>query len=280
MPELKAYAKVNWSLNVKDRRDDGFHEIESLMQKISLHDSLSITPSRETEVSTDADIPLKDNLVFKAAEALKRDMGVRSGAAIALTKRIPIEAGLGGGSSDAASTLIGLCSIWKIPPEDGSVMRIATEVGSDVPFFMNGPAAVVSGRGERVESVELKKSYPIVLVKPPVGVSTAWAYKNIRRRHDARPPDNAGLIAALNSGDTGRIADLARNDLELGVSVVHSVIRSIREELLSAGAFASLMTGSGSAVFGVFENRFKASRAALKLKKKSNYFVEEAETII
>jgi 4-diphosphocytidyl-2-C-methyl-D-erythritol kinase len=280
MPEHKAYAKINWSLSVKSPRDDGFHEIESLIQKVSLHDTLSIFPSRELEVSTNADIPLMDNLVFKAAEALRKERGVRGGVSIGLEKRIPMEAGLGGGSSDAAATLMGLCALWKIPPDDDAVKRIASDLGSDVPFFMGGPAAVVSGRGEKVEEVRIERTYPLLIVKPPVGVSTGWAYKNIRRRHDARPPDTAGLIAAINSGDKERITELARNDLELGVSVVHSVIRHIREELLSAGAFASLMTGSGSTVFGVFENRFKASRAALKMQKKSNYFVEEAETLL
>lgn len=261
MLTLHAPAKINWFLLVLGKRNDGYHDIQSLIQCVSLHDILTFEEAGSVEVITDAPIAEKENLVYRAAVLLKNAAGIKKGARITLRKEIPLAAGLGGGSSDAACALRGLCRLWDISMPEERLFEIAASLGSDVPFFMGGAPAIVGGRGENVAPVELKRKWSLLLVKPPVGVSAGWAYSGTGE--PAKTALDAGLFTrALDSGDLASLRAMMQNDLEHPVFKRYPEVEEIKKTLIENGALASLMSGSGPTVFGVFENREKAERAS------------------
>lgn len=269
MITIKAPAKINWFLSVMGRRSDGYHDIVSLMQCVSLYDSLTVDYSDNMEIVTEAGIRTEDNLVYKAAMLMKEETGMRSCARITLKKEIPIAAGLGGGSSDAAFTLAGLNRLWDLKLSERELAGLGEKIGSDVPFFFHGPISVVEGRGEIVSPADIKRSYPALLVKPPVKVSTAWGYAEMDRlpsRKAARQGEeltkkgnNIKLFChALGSGDFTLLTSLHGNDFESLLVRKYPVIGEIKTRLMEKGALFSAMSGSGPTVFGVFESERKA----------------------
>lgn len=263
---LRAPAKINWFLKIVGKRDDGFHNIISLMQCINLYDSLVIDHADSIDIATDPDIPLYDNIVYKTVNILKKHTHCTKGARIQLKKKIPVGAGLGGGSSDAAYALSGLNTLWGLQLSQEELNAIGAEIGSDVPFFLNGPSALVEGRGEKVTPLKIQSSVMLLLVKPPVSVSTAWAYTSFDKFHSdkltKKPFDIKLFCQALNRKDFASLGKMLDNDLEEVVAERYPVIRQIRQKLTGAGAVISGMSGSGSTVFGVFENKDKADAAA------------------
>jgi 4-diphosphocytidyl-2-C-methyl-D-erythritol kinase len=257
MLTLKAPAKINWFLHVLGKREDGYHEIESLLQRISLYDILTFEHSETIEVVTEANIPLADNLVFKAATALREDSGYQHGARITLDKNIPLAAGLGGGSSDAAAALAGLNKMWGTDFSNEELSEMAASIGSDIPFFLNGATAIIEGRGERVIPVEVKKTSTLLLLKPPFGVPAGWAYSNVVEP-TGKSTDIKSFIELIDYGDYKFLGDYGRNDLEDPVSRRHPEIMEMKEALYNAGAEFCVMSGSGPTVFGVFGDRGKA----------------------
>jgi 4-diphosphocytidyl-2-C-methyl-D-erythritol kinase len=261
---LKAPAKINWFLHITGRRDDGYHNISSLFQCVDLYDDLSFTDSEDIELVSDLDLPIEENLVYRAACLLRKLTSSSKGARIALSKNIPHGAGLGGGSSDAASALKGLNMIWKLGLSGSELSSVAAEIGSDVPFFLKGPSALAEGRGERLQPLKVLPSVDLLIVKPDVSVSTAWAYSS----YDAsgkltkKAIDIKLFIQAFNRRDFTFLRSLIENDLEKVVAERYPVVGRIKSELVRTGAVISAMTGSGSAVFGVFEDRKKAEEAA------------------
>jgi len=260
MLTLKAPAKINWFLHVRGKRKDGYHNIESLLQRISLYDVLTFEGSTTIEVMTEADIPPYENLVYKAAVALKEDSGYRHGAKITLTKNIPLAAGLGGGSSDAAATLVGLNRLWNTDVPDKELSKIAASIGSDIPFFLNGTAAFVEGRGEIINSIEIKRTATLLLLKPPFGVPAGWAYNNVLEP-SVTSSDLKTFVKLLDYEDYGPLYSCAGNDLEVPVSQRYPEIREMKEALYRNGAEFCAMSGSGPTVFGVFNNAKKAKAA-------------------
>lgn len=277
---LNAPAKINWFLNVLGRRDDGYHDIVSLMQRVTLYDSLSFERSDRLEVMTDADIPATDNLVYRAAILLKETFGITAGARIILKKEIAMSAGLGGGSSDAACTLKGLNRLWDLDLTDKELMDIGARIGSDVSFFFNGSAAVIKGRGDIVEPARVEKSHALLLVKPPIDISAAWAYmENDKTGHRGltKGRNNIKLFCqALEESDFTLLSSMLSNDLEPCVVSRYPVVGEIKDDLLKTGARLSAMSGSGSAVFGVFDSDQDAATAGEKL---SNYWCKVAKTV-
>lgn len=298
---LKAPAKINWFLIVNGLRKDGYHEIISLMQMVSVYDEISFEESEGIEIIKDTDkipasqlsnkaknlldaIPLKDNLIYKTVNLLKiffsrhiRSQGVR----IRLKKDIPIAAGLGGGSSDAATTIIGLNKLWGLNLSLEDMMSMGARIGSDVPFFLGSSAAIVRGRGEDVYSVKLKQSYPLLLVKPPVRVETRWAYSEfdkITKGKKGYDPDYPSLFVNILNNGAIDIHSLARNDLEDIVIRRFPEIGEIKDTLKRLGAFFSIMSGSGPTVTGIFDSIEKA-RQAMNVFPKS-YWCRLAETVI
>ena len=276
---VKTPAKINWFLNIIGVRDDGYHAIESLMQCVSLYDTLEFHQASALSVESDLAIPLNDNLVYRAASLLKNQGSYRNGAAIRLKKKIPAGAGLGGGSSDAACTLSSLNSLWGLGLTSKDLYALASQIGSDVPFFLNGPSAFVEGRGEHMTPIAMRSSVILLLVKPPQSVSTAWAYSDFDRRagrKESASPNKAGrkseltkkpvdiklFCQALEEKDFTFLDRLIVNDLEEPVFEHYPAVREIRQRLKEMGASVSSMSGSGSAVFGVFADSEKADKAA------------------
>lgn len=268
MLALEAPAKINWFLNILGKREDGYHHIVSLMQCISLSDSLVLEDSSAVEVVTGADIPGEENLVYKAAQLMKARTGNVSGVRITLHKEIPLAAGLGGGSSDAAATLMGLKRLWDLDLNPRDLAGLGESLGSDVPFFFHGPVSVVEGRGEVVSPAELRKSYPLLLVKPEISISAAWAYAEYDRANRSgkeltKKHNNIKLFCqALEKGDFAFLSSLQGNDLEPHVVRRYPVIGDIKHSLMLRGALFSSMSGSGSSVFGVFTSERDAQNAS------------------
>ena len=251
----KAYAKINLGLRVIRKREDGFHDIETIFHRINLFDELTLEPSPRSISITCSNpaIPAdENNLCWKAAETLRNMLGAEKGALIHLKKNIPVGAGLGGGSSDAAAVLLSLPSLWNIPVDPSTLAEIALQIGSDVPFFLHNRSAYAEGRGERLQFITLSLPYWILVVTPSVHISTAWAYRELsaRTRQDLQP-------AKFYDGATcklARISTLMQNDFEDVVFPIHTEVAEIRKQLLTRGAAFALMSGSGSSVFGLFED--------------------------
>lgn len=261
MFELKAPAKINWFLHVTGKRADGYHEVRSLIQCVELYDFLTFEESDSVEVISGSSVPEKENLVYRAALALRDAAGAERGARITLTKRIPLSSGLGGGSSDAACALKGLGRLWGLDVPRQEMFRVASALGSDVPFFLDGPCAFVEGRGEKTTPAPVKRKYALLLAKPPVGVSSGRAYSELGTyRKGGVPPES--FLCALNGGDFAALRGMLRNDLEEPVFARFPEIRALKERMLEAGALLSAMSGSGSTVFGVFEDVAGAEAAA------------------
>jgi len=264
---LKAPAKINWFLTVSGKRKDGYHDIRSLMQNVTLYDLLTFEDFDSVEVITEAPIPLKDNLVYKAVMLMKESFGLRNGARVTLKKSIPMAAGLGGGSSDAACVLSGLDRLWNLNLSVNELAGLGERIGSDVPFFFHGPVSLVEGRGEIVSPVNVKRSCSILLAKPHIDVPAAWAYREFDKGFSTRQvltkeEDIIKLFCqSLERGDFALLSSIRRNDLEPPVSRRYPVVGEISETMMRNGAFFSSMSGSGPTVFGVFDSDQVAAEA-------------------
>ncbi|TAN38765.1 MAG: 4-(cytidine 5'-diphospho)-2-C-methyl-D-erythritol kinase [Nitrospirae bacterium] len=258
---LKAPAKVNWFLLVRDKRVDGYHDIVSLMQKVSLYDTLTLTPADDIVLTSDLDLPAEDNLVVRAANLLREHSGYTGGVMIDLRKEIPSGAGLGGGSSDAAATLAGLNRLWALGLDDDTLMKLGARLGSDVPFFLGGRSSLAEGRGERLTPLPIMSSCVLLLVKPGLSVSTGWAYDQYEKL-TKKTVDIKLFCQTLDRKDFAQLRQMACNDLEDAVMKEHRVIAVIKDRLREQGSEFALMSGSGSTVFGVFSSQEMASRAA------------------
>ncbi len=264
--EVLAPAKLNLYLEVLARRPDGYHEIESLMVTVSLCDTLTVTELDSGEIvleCDDASLPKgSDNLVVKAALRLRSATGCTRGARIFLTKAIPAQAGLAGGSSDAAATLAALDRIWDLGMPANRLDAVAGEIGSDVAFFLHPPAAICRGRGEHVESVTIRQPLHFVLVAPTIGLSTADVYRKLR------PPESPRRIgpvcAALALEGTAALGRSLFNRLQSVAETLRPELVRVRDALanLDPPLEGSLMSGSGSAYFGLCRDFAAAQKAA------------------
>ena len=270
---LQAPAKINLFLNVGKKRPDGYHEIDSLFQMIDLFDELRFregnTGIELVPIGPLAGSLVGENLVLKAAGLLKEASGTRSGALIHLEKRIPLGSGLGGGSSDAAATLVGLNRLWGIGWPRERLLPLAGQLGSDVPFFLGPPTARVGGRGERVEGVVLNEILKIILVFPGVSVGSAWAYAALDERFRLTKEGQQFSMERFANGDQRILTGLLRqtNDFEPVVLAAYPRIAQAMEALQRTGAVLTRMSGSGSAVFGLFAEEAAGEKAASALRR-------------
>lgn len=260
----KAYAKVNLTLAVGEKRPDGYHEVVSVMQRVSLCDTLTAEQTREGITLTCSDPALpsgEENLAHRAASLFFRETGIAGGAALTLEKRIPSQAGLGGGSSDAASALLALRKLYAPALPDTELETMAAALGSDVPFFIRGGTQLATGRGEVLSPLPPLTDGWFVIVKPTESFSTPSMY----RRLDELPPQSPqsdGMTAALGAGELRAVAAALCNSFERAVPP-DSAVWVIREALRAQGALAAMLSGSGSAVFGLFDTE-TAARAAVE----------------
>jgi 4-diphosphocytidyl-2-C-methyl-D-erythritol kinase len=287
---VQAPAKLNLFLEVIAKRADGFHEIETLMTAISLYDTLLISPIQDKEIqltwrwasgiesrdeflsksrgaAATGALPtdVRNNIVWKAAELLRRRSGAESGAAIHLVKRIPTESGMGGASSDAAAALIGLNRLWQLGYSPARLSELGGELGSDVPFFLGEPSdgatmARCTGRGEIVETVPCLPQLHFVIVRPPQGLSTAAVYQ--RCRPAERPRTSESLQQSLRSGDAAAVSQYMFNRLQEPAESLCPLIGDIRGKCSQFACLGHQMSGSGSSYFAVCRNARQARRLA------------------
>jgi 4-diphosphocytidyl-2-C-methyl-D-erythritol kinase len=313
--QVRSYAKINWTLDVLFKREDGYHELRTIYQTVSLHDTLSITETAGTIeiLCDDPAVPCNEtNLAFRAAVALRQELGTSKGARIEIHKQIPVAAGLGGGSSNAAATLLALTKLWEIDVDSSglvndvnsrdliidsnshagvtdvgsaglnndvysALIKIAAKLGSDVPFFLTGGTALGIGRGEEVYSIQQVNWENLLLVNPGFTVSTPEAYAKLSRLTRSEAPLNIHFTLLAAKGISG-IPLVATNDLEEVVIATHKEIAEVKRRLLSLGARHALMSGSGATVFGVFDNLQTTERAASMLHA-AGYWAKRARTV-
>jgi 4-diphosphocytidyl-2-C-methyl-D-erythritol kinase len=263
-----APAKINLVLSILDRRPDGYHNLWSLMQIVQLEDELSISLSdKHSSITLQCDdASLKtdpSNLVHRAAAAVLEHSGRVIGLDLVLAKRIPMGAGLGGGSSDAAATIIGLNQLLNLGWSTEKMAHVGQALGSDVPFFLFAPSAIVEGRGEKVAPVRIKGSRWVVLVNPGFPVETKWAYQQLSTsRTEVQPLLEAHAALGKTSALSWEsVLHVAENDFETAVFKAHPALHRIKQKLLTEGAEAALLSGSGATVFGVFHDETAARQA-------------------
>jgi len=275
---VKAPAKINWFLRILRRRDDGYHDIVSLMQCISLYDELTLHHADSVIVEGNMDIPMSENLIYRAASLLKEHSGYPGGARISVKKQIPLSAGLGGGSSDAAYTLSGLNALWQLGLGNEELCSIGSRVGSDVPFFFHAPVAVIEGRGDRITPMHVEWRFTLLLVKAAVDISTRWAYEAhdmlSKRRLTNEPIDIKLFCQALEGQDFPLLSRMLFNDFEDIVLREYPVVGEIKRVLREMGAEVSLMSGSGPTIFGLFRNRETAEKAREAVKPEWSSIVQ------
>jgi 4-diphosphocytidyl-2-C-methyl-D-erythritol kinase len=262
---IAAPAKLNLFLEVLRKRPDGYHDIESLMVAVDLFDTLAVRAQATGAISLTCDPPGlsagADNLVVKAANLLRRQAGrPELGAAIHLTKRIPTQAGLGGGSADAAAALLALNQIWKLAQTREELAAMGASIGSDVAFFLSPPAAWCEGRGEVVTPEPVGRPLDFVLVAPAVGLATADVYR--RLEVPAAPSAGAELRRAVRAGDAEAVGRSLFNRLEKPAFALAPAVERVSRRLAGLGPCGALMTGSGSAAFAVCRSRQEAIRLA------------------
>ena len=265
---LKAFAKINWSLDITGLRPDGYHLMDMVMQPISLADEIELFPSRNLSISTDGNPPSRadrTNLAYRAADLLREYCGVDKGVHIALHKSIPMGAGLGGGSADAAGVLHGLNLLWRLNLSREKLESIGLSLGADVPFCVRGGVTRTRGIGENLENRPSAINYWLLVFQPCRALSTREIFSAYHASENVRHPDTEQVLAALAAGDSGLLSASIGNVLEPVSAAGCPEIPKAIADLRSAGAFAAQMTGSGSAVFGAFRSRTLAEKARDRL---------------
>ena len=281
---IPAFAKINWSLRVLGKRDDGYHEIDTVLQTVSLHDTITFEETEDDGIRLwcdDRSIPVdKTNLVWRAAAALRERYSIRRGVRIRLAKRIPAEAGLGGGSSDAAAALIALAFLWEIATSADDLGQVAEGLGSDVPFFLYGGTARATGRGSVVEPLEDLPEKHLVVIKPNESISTAKAYRTLNwaalTSSESKP-----ILFRSQASDSSASIDLnsLHNDFEPMVFQLEPEIERAKVALLKSGAPAAMLSGSGSAVIGIFENQDAQERAIQAIELETGWRAFPCKTV-
>lgn len=260
----KAPAKINLMLDVLHKRADGFHEVEMIMTMVDLADRLELSEMKRDSIIISSQagyIPLDEkNLAFQAARLIKDRYNVKSGVHIHLDKRIPVAAGLAGGSSDAAATLRGLNRLWRLNIPAQELQELGAELGSDVPFCVTGGTALATGRGERLTPIAGPPQCWVILAKPPINVSTAEVYGRVRANNIAVHPSALRMQQALEAGDFAAVCAGLGNVLEDVTLKLHPEVQQLKEAMIKLGADGVLMSGSGPTVFGLVSKQSKVAR--------------------
>lgn len=270
----KAYGKINIGLDVLRKRSDGYHDVKMIMQTVSLYDRLTISKienSSDIVIETNLSfLPTNDNnIVYKAARLLKDEFGIQDGLNIKLEKHIPVAAGMAGGSADAAATLELLNTMYGLDLNKEELMKRAVTLGADVPYCILGGTALSEGIGEILTQLPPLCPCNILIVKPPIYVSTKFVYENLKLDQLNSHPDIDGLVRAIKDKDLTGMSVKMENVLETVTEESYPVISSIKKTMIENGAISSLMSGSGPTVFGIYNNEEDINRAAAFFK--TNY---------
>ena len=263
--QLNAYAKINLGLDVIGKRPDGYHEVRMIMQTIGLHDKLSINTIHNPNIKMKTNLPFlpvnDKNIVYKAVSLIKEKYQIKEGIYINLKKRIPVSAGLAGGSTDAAAALIGMNKLFDLDLSLEDLMDIGVTLGADVPYCLIGGTALSEGIGEKLTSLPPFPDSNILVVKPNINVSTKKIYGNFDLSKVENHPNIDGIIAGIKDSNLQEATNHFANVLETVTVKMHPKINIIKETMLNQGALTSLMSGSGPTVFGIFDDNKKAQDA-------------------
>lgn len=272
--ELKALAKINLGLDVLRRREDGYHEVRMIMQTIGLCDELEIRKTKQPGIQVETNLYYlptnENNLVYKAAQLLKDEFGLRDGIGIRLRKRIPVAAGMAGGSSDAAAVLWGMNQMYKLGLSRQELMDRGVKLGADVPYCVLRGTALAEGIGEKLSVLPPMPKCYILIAKPGISVSTKFVYENLHA-NDLRPeqhPDVDAMIRAMEKKDLGLLASRMGNVLETVTVPAYPMIDEIKRFMVEYGALGAMMSGSGPTVFGIYDTRGKARQAYRELRSR------------
>ena len=266
--EIQARAKINWTLNVVGKRPDGYHLLDMLMQPLALHDTLIIEPSDALSLCVDGTDSLsagEDNLILRAAKALQIAANASQGAEITLFKRIPMGAGLGGGSADAAAVLKGLNELWGLHYDLNTLCQIGEKLGADVPFCLHDAPRRAQGIGEILTPIQ-SHVFPLILLQPCEALSTKEVFNAYHASSDIVPANNEKAIQALAAGDLSALRKFAGNALESASIPLRPQIQQAKDALYASDAAFAQMTGSGSVVFGAYHTTADAQKAYDMLK--------------
>ncbi|GGB51089.1 4-diphosphocytidyl-2-C-methyl-D-erythritol kinase [Lentibacillus populi] len=259
----RAPAKINLSLNVLGKRDDGFHEVEMIMTAIDLMDRIALYPLAENRIEVSADnqyVPNDErNLAYKAALAFKDKYHINKGVRIEIEKNIPVSAGLGGGSSDAAAVLRGLDRMWSVNASPQELAALGESIGSDVPFCVYSTTALATGHGEKIRELPPPPSCYVILAKPNIGVSTRGVFQKVSIKELSHPNTNE-IIKAIEANDFIKLCKNIGNALENITFCLHPNVKRIKEKMVQAGANGVVMSGSGPTIVGLVEHYSKAKR--------------------
>ena len=273
MVTVEANAKINLTLDILGKRPDGFHEVAMVMQTIGLHDTL-VMEKTERDIKLSINVPWlkadEKNLAWRAAELIRQEYGLEGGVRIELTKRIPVAAGLAGGSADAAAVLKGMNDLYGLQLDEEKLCELGARLGSDIPFCIMGGTMLATGRGEVLTRLSDMPETWVVLAKPRISVSTAWAYQNYDEQGAERHPDNEAIKQAIARGNRKAVAGLLCNVLESVTIKKYDVIAEYKQMMLDKGAMASMMSGSGPTVFGLAKSREQAEAIADVLRQNTN----------
>lgn len=261
---IKARAKINWTLDIVGQREDGYHLMDMLMQPVTLADEVTLTPS-DTLTLTTGGFPLlpadEHHLALRAALAMQKHTGCALGAAIHVEKHIPVGAGMGGGSADAAAVLSGLNRLWRTGLSQEELEAIGLTLGADVPFCLRGGLTHTTGIGEAMQAVPCARMYDLVVIQPCAGLSTGEVFRAYHTQADTQHPDTKGALQALQTGDLFLLGESLGNVLQAISQRMRPEISKAIEALYRSGVSVALMTGSGSAVYGVYDTADAARRA-------------------
>ena len=268
---IKTYGKVNLYLEVIRKREDGYHELQMVMQSISLYDRVSVKEMENDQIliyTNSPYIPKDDgNIAVQAAKLIKEEFGIEKGVEITIDKKIPVAAGLAGGSANAAGVLKGLNELWNLNLREEELRNLGLRLGADVPFSVMEGAAVAEGIGEELTPIAGLKNTWLVLCKPGISVSTPEVYKELDLSFLERRPLPKEFLTAIENRDLRSISKTMYNALESVTLKKHGVIDDIKKKMMQFNAIGTMMTGSGPAVFGIFKDQDKAKKAAVNLRK-------------
>lgn len=275
--KIKAYGKVNISLDVVGKREDGYHLLSMIMQNIDLYDEIEVE-KQECGIILECNksyVPVDNrNLAYKAAEIFKERYDIVDGVKINIEKNIPVSAGLAGGSTDAAAVLKVMNKLFNVNATEEELMELGLKLGADIPYCIHGGTALCEGIGEIITPIKPFRDKIVVLVKPAFGVSTKEVYKNFNLEKVKQHPKTAEIINAIENDDLNFVASNMKNLLENVTLRKHKILIKIKEEMNACGAINSMMSGSGPTVFAFFDDMLKAQRCFEKIKKKySDVFI-------
>lgn len=269
MLSLNAYAKINLCLDVVGRLENGYHQVRMIMQTVEIHDTLTFERTAgEIRITSDAgEIPLgEDNLIYKAASLMRERFQIDGGVSVQLEKRIPVAAGMAGGSTDAACTMKAMNLLYDLGLSEEELCALGVKIGADVPYCILGGTALSEGIGEVLTKLSPMPECVLLVAKPEIGVSTKEVYERIDRHEITSHPDVDGMQRAIAENDLDGVVKRLANVLATVTEEMHPVVQRIREVMLSQGALGSLMSGSGPSTFGIFEKEEKARAAGEQIR--------------